>query len=113
MAISEPARSDLYNRLTEVLGQGPADTLMAALPTYDPAEILTRADLQLHLAPIQSDLKELKEELRDFKNEVSRRFETVDMRFEAIHHRMFQLLMSLVAGVFVIVAAMVGIAIWG
>jgi hypothetical protein len=39
MAISEKARHDLYNRLTQVLGEEPAETLMTAVPAYDPSEI--------------------------------------------------------------------------
>lgn len=149
MAISDPARNELYNRLTDVLGQGPADTLMASLPAYDPGEIPTKADLQLHLDPIRFELEglkadvsglkaelselkaevsevrgelkgdvsglkaELKGEIKELRDEFNGFRGDVSLRFDAMQQRMDHLFLSLVAGVFVIVAAMVSIAIWG
>ncbi len=45
VAISEAARADLYTGLAEVLGPRRAETLMAYLPTFDPTDIATKADI--------------------------------------------------------------------
>lgn len=45
LIVSEPARHALYARLQEVLGGEHAETLMASLPHYPPADVATKADL--------------------------------------------------------------------
>ena len=59
MPISEAARADLYTGLVEVLGADRAETLMAHLPRFDPADVATRADI----AATQADIAELRSEL--------------------------------------------------
>ena len=86
MPISEAARADLYTGLAEVLGPERAETLMAQLPRFDPADVATKADL-----------KELRVELRD--------------GLAAVNQRLDRLLQTLVTGLFVIVAAMVGLVL--
>jgi len=86
MPISEAARADLYTGLAEVLGPERAETLMAQLRRSDPADVATKADL-----------KELRVELRD--------------GLAAVNQRLDRLLQTLVTGLFVIVAAMVGLVL--
>ena len=90
MPISEAARADLYTGLAEVLGPERAETLMAQLPRFDPTDVATKADLK--------ELRtELRGELRDGLAGVNQRLD-----------RLFQ---TLVGGLFVIVAAMVGLVL--
>lgn len=91
MAISEKARHDLYNRLTQVLGEEPAETLMTAVPAYDPSEILTRENLQFHLAPISAAIEDLRRDMVRRFEQVDRRFEQVDQRFEQMDRRFEQM----------------------
>ena len=84
MAISEAARADLYTGLADVLGPDRAETLMAQLPRYDPAEVATK-----------SDLAELRTELRD--------------GLAAVNQRLDRLFLTLLVGMFGVVAALIGV----
>ena len=86
MPLSEAARADLYNGLADVLGPERAETLMTQLPRFDTSEVATR-----------SDLRELRAELKG------------DMA--AIHTRLDRMFLALVAGLFAIVAAMLGVLV--
>ena len=86
MPISEAKRADLYTGLVEVLGPDRAETLMAYVPRFDPADVATKADL-----------KELRVEFRD--------------GLAAVAQRLDRLSQTLVAGLFVIVAAMIGVVL--
>ena len=87
MAISEAARADLYNGLADVLGPDRAETLMTQLPKYDPTDVATKADIA-----------ELKAEIRD-----------VNSGLAAVNTRLDRLFLTLVAGLFVMIAAMAAI----
>ena len=88
MPISEAARADLYNGLAEVLGPDRAETLMAQLPRYDPAEVATKSDL----AELRT---ELRTELRD--------------GLAAVNQRLDRLFLTLLVGMFGVVAALIGV----
>jgi hypothetical protein len=47
MSINEQARHELYGRLEEILGPGPAATLMEHLPPSGWADVAMRRDLDL------------------------------------------------------------------
>ncbi len=70
MSISDAARADLYTGLTEVLGRNRAETLMAHLPTFDPVDIVTKADLG------------------EFRADVDRRFGGVEQRLDVVEQRL-------------------------
>ena len=91
MAMSEAARADLYNGLADMLGPERAETLMTHLPRYDPAEVATKSDF----AELRSDFSELRAEM-------TAGFAGVSERFDRMH-------LTLVGGLFVIVAAMAGV----
>ena len=66
-AVSEGARNDLYNGLSEVLGRERAETLMSYLPRYDPAAVATHSDideLRREIAGLRAELKGEIAELR-------------------------------------------------
>lgn len=47
MSINEQSRHELYGRLEEILGPGPAATLMEHLPPLGWGDVATRRDLDL------------------------------------------------------------------
>jgi hypothetical protein len=65
MAISEAARADLYNGLTEAIGRQRAETLMSAIPLHDLDEVATKADLAILRAEMRAEMAELRSELRN------------------------------------------------
>jgi hypothetical protein len=73
--MSEAARADLYNGLSDLLGPERAETLMTHLPRYDPAEVATKsdfADLRSDFAELRSDFRTEMSDLRsDFGTEMS------------------------------------------
>lgn len=101
MTNAESKRLSLYNRLQEVLGTDPATTLMAYLSAIEAPDLLTK--------------DEFRTEMNDFKSEVRRRFEQIDNRFKQTDNRFVQVnkridrvLLAVVGGMFVILAAIVG-----
>ncbi len=135
MTVSKAARHDLYNELTKLLGPDQADTLMAYLPEFDPKDVATRSDLADFSTEMRSDMAVFKTEMRsdmadfktemrsdiadfkteirsdmaDVKTELSDRFDRVEVRFDGLGARLDRMYQTLVAGLFVIVAAMAGI----
>lgn len=102
MTVSKAARHDLYNELTKLLGPDQADTLMAYLPEFDPKDVATRSDLAVFKTEMRSDMADVKTELSD-------RFDRLEVRFDGLGARLDRMYQTLVAGLFVIVAAMAGI----
>lgn len=84
MPVSEAARHDLYTGLAELLGSDRAETLMTHLPRYDPAEVATKADI--------TNLESM-----------------LNIRLDGMNKRLDRLFLTLVAGLFVIVAAMTSV----
>ena len=100
MPISEAARADLYTGLAEALGPDRAETLMAQLPRFDPAEVATKTDLaelSAGLAATRSDFAELRGELRDGLKDVNQR---LDRLFLTLLIGMFGVVASLISLVF-------------
>lgn len=91
MAISEAARADLYTGLAELLGPERAETLMTQLPRFDPDEVATKADM----AELRAEFTELRTDFSELRRDINGRLD-----------RMYT---TLVAGLFVIVAAMAGV----
>jgi hypothetical protein len=88
MVASEADRHDLYTGLVEVIGETRADTLMTYLPTHAPSELATRSDLEA------------------LATRMDARFDRMDARFD-------RLFVTVVGGLFVIVAAMAGVVLSG
>jgi len=109
MAMSEAARADLYNGLSDLLGPERAETLMTHLPRYDPAEVATKSDfaeLRTDFAELRSDFAELRS---DFRSEISELRTEMTTGFAGVTERFDRMYLTLVAGFFVIVAAMAGV----
>ena len=113
MTVSKAARHELYNELTKLLGPDQADTLMAYLPEFDPKDVATRSDLADFSTEMRSDMAVFKTEMRsdmaEVKTELSDRFDRLEVRFDGLSARLDRMYQTLVAGLFVIVAAMAGI----
>jgi hypothetical protein len=124
MAMSEAARADLYNGLSDLLGPERAETLMTHLPRYDPAEVATKsdfADLRSDFAELRSDFRSEMSEIRsdfgsemselrsDFRSEISELRTEMTTGFAGVNERFDRMYLTLVAGFFVIVAAMAGV----
>lgn len=95
MASSEAARNDLYNGLIDLLGPERAEALMTHLPDYDPTEVATKSDF--------SEFRgEMKAEFSEFRREMNE-------RLKALEERMNRILLTLIVGLFVVVASVVGL----
>ena len=115
MPISEAARHDLYNGLADLLGPERAETLMTHLPRYDPAEVATKSDLVELKTDLGADIAGLESSMTirldgvDTRLDgIDTRLDGVDNRLDGINARLDRLFLTLVTGLFVIVAAMAG-----
>jgi hypothetical protein len=61
MADGDTARHELYRRLEEVLGAGPAGTLMASLPPEDWSSLATKRDVAASELATRQDIAALRE----------------------------------------------------
>lgn len=102
MAISEAARADLYTGLAEVLGPQRPEILMTHLPSFDPSEIASKADLAL----LRTDLASFKVDVDELFDQVDKRFDQLEMRMLGVDRRLDRFFLTLLAGMFVIVATM-------
>ena len=82
--ISEAARADMYTGLTEVLGRNRAETLMAYLPTFDPVDIATKADV----AELRADLGQRLDRLEESVGRLEQRMDGLEARMDGLEHRM-------------------------
>ena len=89
MTTAEPRHLNLFNGLTEFLGEDRADTLMTHLPSQESTDLGTKAGLDA-----------LKVRLVD-------RLDTMGHRLEAITHRLDRMVFALVAGLIAIIATLV------
>ncbi len=63
------AREALYHQLTEVLGHGPAETLMSYLPDQQPATKVDIADLRQEMRQEMREMRiEFREDLRHIQS---------------------------------------------
>lgn len=81
---TDSERLDLYDGLKDVLGTDPATTLMTCLPDTEAADLLTRSEFQ-------AEMTQFRTELRGGLADMNKRIDRV--------------LLTLVAGLFVIFAA--------
>jgi hypothetical protein len=88
---SESARNDLYNGLIDQLGADRAETLMKHLPSYDPSDVATKADLDI------------------LQSEMNTRMDSLATRMDSLATRMDRILLTLAAGLFVIFASVMSV----
>lgn len=100
MTDMESRRLDLYNRLQEVLGADPATTLMTHLPPVAAGDLLTG-----------SEFDEFKAEIRQRFGQIDARFDKIDAKFDQVNKRIDRVLLAVVGGLFVVVAAFIGLTV--
>lgn len=96
MTSSEARRLDLYNGLTEFLGEERADTLMAYLPGNPDTELATKADLE-----------SVERRLDTRMNAMDVRFSDVILRLDGMTVRLDRMVHALIAGLIAIIATLV------
>jgi hypothetical protein len=93
---SEAERLDLYNALNELLGLERAEKLMASVPTLDISSLATKADLKV---------------LEVRMDALDARMTSLEAAVIGLGVRLDRMYLTLVAGLFVIVASMVGVIV--
>ncbi|MGY6501928.1 MAG: hypothetical protein ACXIVQ_13685 [Acidimicrobiales bacterium] len=94
MAITEPARHKLYQRLESVLGEEEANTLMAHLPPVGWADVATKTDLahleirlESRFDSVDARCAAIDARFEAMESRIASQFEAVDARFEAVGHQ--------------------------
>lgn len=95
MTSQESKRLGLYNRLQEVLGTDPATTLMTYLPPVEAPDLLTRSEFKSSISKIET------------------RFDRFEDRFDELNRKIDRVLLAVVGGLFVVVAAIIGTGLLG
>ncbi|MEE8484959.1 MAG: hypothetical protein V3S38_00180 [Acidimicrobiia bacterium] len=78
---------------------------MTHLPTYDPAEVATKAGI----AELRTDATNVESSQNDRFDRIDDRFDRLERRFDEMNKRLDRLFLTLVAGSFVVVAAMTSV----
>lgn len=63
MAVTEESRNELYNRLQEAIGHGPATTLMESLPPVGWGDVATKQYVATEIALVRKDIEQLRESM--------------------------------------------------
>lgn len=94
MAITEPSRHKLYQRLEAVLGAEEADTLMEHLPPVGWASVATKDDLarqddrvDARFAQVDARFAQVDARFDRIEEVMTARFDAIDARFEAMGSR--------------------------
>jgi hypothetical protein len=104
---SEAARLDLYNGLNELLGPERAETLMASLPNFGPNGVATSADFGV----LQARMDSLETGLGARMDRLETRMTSIESAVVALGLRFDKMFLAMLAGLFAIVAALVGVII--
>jgi hypothetical protein len=70
MAISEDARHDLYNALTQAIGPGPTEIFMSVVPLHDLDQVATKGDLAVTAAELRAEMADLRGDMADLRAEL-------------------------------------------
>jgi hypothetical protein len=71
VVVSDRSRHDLFVALRELLGAGPADTLMALLPPVGWADVARRSDVDALRAELKGEVAELRGEMSELRGEMA------------------------------------------
>jgi hypothetical protein len=102
--ISEAARHDLYTGLAELLGPERTETLMSALPSCEISDVATKGDIALLSARIDG----LEMALGAGIDRLEARMDRLEARMDRLEARMDRFFVALVAGMFLIMATLIG-----
>jgi hypothetical protein len=110
---SEADRLDLYNRLQEVLGTSPATTLMSNLAASGDLVTTTEfADFKTEMRRFVAEMCEFKIEMREFKIEMREFKADMHRSLTEVNRFIDGVLLAVVTGQFVLLAAIVSAAAW-
>ena len=117
MAVIEQDRHELHGSLEQVLGRGPAGTLMSYLPPVGWADVATKRDLDVQTERLEGKMEVLELRMEALEHRMEARMESLEHGVEAtlhreLNHQMRTMLLALSVFASVIMAA-VGIAILG
>ena len=87
MAITEPSRHKLYQRLEQVLGAEEADTLMEHLPPVGWASVATKDDVARLEAVMDARFGQVDARFDRVEQVVDARFAAMDAKFDTIGSR--------------------------
>jgi hypothetical protein len=110
MPISEAARNDLYTGLTEVLGQARTETLMSVIRLNDLDEVASKSDiafLRSELDGLRSEFDGLRSEFDGLRSE----FGALTVVVGRIDQKLDRLILVLMAGLFAVIATLVGVGL--
>jgi hypothetical protein len=85
MSISEQSRHELYRRLEEILGPGPAATLMEHLPPVGWADVATKRDLEALETRLLGRFDRERGQTAEEFGRVSQEFGRVSQEFGRVH----------------------------
>jgi hypothetical protein len=94
---------DLYNALQELLDTDQATYLMTHLLPAEMPDLLDKSVFEASMADIGRRFDEVN---RRF-DQVNHRFDEVNLRFDQVNKRIDRVLLTVVGGMFVVVAAMI------
>ena len=107
MTTGEARRHDLYNALTEFIGEDRADTLMAYLPSREASDLATTADVE----GVGARVDDLNRRIDHLETRFDRMEARLDDRFDSVNQRLDRLFLTLAAGLIAIVATVLAQAI--
>jgi hypothetical protein len=88
MAVSEQDRHELHGSLEQVLGPGPAATLMAHLPPVGWADVATKRDLDVLAERLEAKLIGVEHRMEARMGGLEHRMGGVEHRMEGLEERM-------------------------
>lgn len=113
MTSPESIRLDLYNGLQELLGTDRATYLMTHLLPAEMPDLLTKNEFEIEMSQVTAEISQVKAEMSQVKVDLGARFTKVedklDTKFAEVNKRIDRVLLAVVGGLFVMLAAMSGI----
>jgi hypothetical protein len=100
MPISEAARNDLYTGLSEVLGPKRAETLMSVIRLQDLDEVATKRDIAELRAELKAEIAPLIVGHDSLSASVGR-----------LEQKLDRLIFVLIAGLFAVIATLIGVGL--
>lgn len=109
MASPESLRLDLYNGLQELLGTDRATYLMTHLLPAEMPDLLTKTEFGIEMSQVKTEMSRINTELSDLGTRFTKLEDKLDTRFAEVNKRIDRVLLAVVGGLFVMLAAMSGI----
>lgn len=102
MALDARTRSEIYGKLSPLLGEEHANALMSEFPALEADELVTKQFLRAEMAELRTEMAELRTELRtDLRGEIGSVRTEMAERF----HRQTTWLVATVAGSAAVIVA--------